>query len=173
MNKTLVLTVVGDDRPGLMKVLSDTVSEQGGNWLASHMANLAGQFAGIVEIEIPDSHSAALLSALQKLESVGLKTTATEGGEPANQVGGKTLALRLLGQDQPGIVKDITTLLAEKGVGVEEFESHTSDAAMAGGTLFHASATLSLPADINSDQLEELLQDLSQSLMVDIELDDL
>ncbi len=171
MSKTLVLTVIGNDRPGLMKSLSDTVSEHDGNWLASHMANLAGQFAGIVQVEIPISNAEAMLADLKKLEAVGLKTTATEAEAGSVPQSAKRLSLRLLGQDQPGIVKDITSLLAGRGVSVEEFESHTSDAAMGGGSLFHATATLSLPDQLEAGELEALLEDLSQSLMVDIELE--
>ena len=50
---TLVLTVIGDDRAGLVKALADVVSAHDGNWEQSHLAELAGQFAGIVVVTVP------------------------------------------------------------------------------------------------------------------------
>jgi predicted amino acid-binding ACT domain protein len=49
---TLVITVVGDDRAGLVASLADIVDAHGGNWETSEMAELAGAFAGIVEVSV-------------------------------------------------------------------------------------------------------------------------
>ena len=46
MKSYLVMTVLGNDRPGLVRSLADTVASHGGNWLESRMARLAGQFPG-------------------------------------------------------------------------------------------------------------------------------
>ena len=53
---TLVLTVIGDDQSGLVDVLSGVVSDHAGNWEKSHMARLAGKFAGIVMVTVPDQN---------------------------------------------------------------------------------------------------------------------
>ena len=42
MEESLVMTVMGEDRPGLVEALARTVSERGGNWLESRMSHLAG-----------------------------------------------------------------------------------------------------------------------------------
>ena len=47
---SLVLTLIGPDRPGLVERVSDVVASHGGNWLESRMAHLAGQFAGKLDI---------------------------------------------------------------------------------------------------------------------------
>ena len=46
MKISMVMTLIGKDRPGLVESLSRTVEEHGGNWEESRMAHLAGQFAG-------------------------------------------------------------------------------------------------------------------------------
>ena len=61
MKSYLVMTVLGNDRPGLVSSLADTVASHGGNWLESRMARLAGQFAGIVRIECPSETADALV----------------------------------------------------------------------------------------------------------------
>lgn len=55
--KHLVITVIGQDRPGLVGALSDTVYQHKGNWLGSSMSKLAGQFAGILQVDIRKSPS--------------------------------------------------------------------------------------------------------------------
>ena len=59
------MTLLGTDRPGLVRVLADLVANHGGNWLDSRMARLAGQFAGIVRIECPEETVESLIEALK------------------------------------------------------------------------------------------------------------
>ena len=51
---SLVMTVIAPDRPGLVEALAATVASHQGNWVESRMAHLAGQFAGILHIEVAD-----------------------------------------------------------------------------------------------------------------------
>ena len=51
--ETLVLTVIGDDRPGLVSALSACLSGHEAVWQRSQMSRLAGKFAGIVEVVVP------------------------------------------------------------------------------------------------------------------------
>ena len=44
MQKQLVVTVIGADKPGIVESLADTITRQQGNWLASSMSELAGQY---------------------------------------------------------------------------------------------------------------------------------
>ena len=63
MPTSLVLTVLGEDRPGLVEALSHIIAAHEGNWLESRMAHLAGQFAGILRASVPEGNAAALLTA--------------------------------------------------------------------------------------------------------------
>ncbi len=67
MTTSLVVTVVGPDRPGIVNQLSDAAQRLGANWEASRMANLAGQFAGMVHFEVPDDRADALAKAAHRL----------------------------------------------------------------------------------------------------------
>ena len=73
--KSLVLTFIAADRPGLVDSLSEAVTAVGGNWLESRMARLAEKFAGIVRVDIPDDQEAAFRAALSCLESQGFTVT--------------------------------------------------------------------------------------------------
>src|SRR5436189_2198459 len=69
MQRSLVMTVIGQDRPGLVESVAAIVAEHGGNWLESRMSRLGGQFAGILRVEVPADDESSLLSALKQLEA--------------------------------------------------------------------------------------------------------
>ena len=171
MTTSLVLTVIGRDRPGLVSALSDRAAALGANWLESRMAHLAGHFAGIVHLEVADERVEPLLAALRALEAIGLHVEATLT-EPAAGAGGRALALDLVGQDKPGIVREVSRTLAGLGVSIESFESEVASGAMSGEALFRARARLRVPESVSVDALRRAMEALANELMVDLELAD-
>ena len=167
--KTLVLTFIATDRPGLVESLSEAVTAAGGNWLESRMAHLAEKFAGIARVDIPDDREAAFRQALTALESQGFTLTVETTAVPGTAAG-TVFNLELLGSDHPGIVHDITQCLAERGASVEEMEPSLHRAPMGGDMLFQAHARVRLPSDLGEDALREALEDLAGALMVDLTL---
>jgi glycine cleavage system regulatory protein len=169
---TLVLTVIGDDRSGLVSALSGAIAEHGGSWERAQMARLAGKFAGIVLVAVPDAQADALVSALGPLEEHGLLDVAVERGSDDGPTGAEAsrLRLELVGADRPGIVHDISEALAARKVSIEELTTATREAPMAGGMLFEASATLLVPPTVPISDLQALLEDLANELMVDLSL---
>ncbi len=168
---TLVLTVIGDDQSGLVDALSGVVSRHGGSWDRSHLARLGGKFAGIVVVEIADARARGLIDDLEPLEQHGLFEIVVErtmGEEPNDD--SLPLTLQLIGQDRPGIVHEISHALATHGVSIEELETQTMSAPMAGEVLFVATAVLRAPADVPLDDLRDVLEALAHELMVDIDL---
>ncbi|MFZ1411551.1 MAG: ACT domain-containing protein [Micropruina sp.] len=166
-----VLTAIGDDRTGLVAALAGIVTDHDGNWLESQMARLAGKFTGVVLVDIPDERLPAFLSALADLDRQGILTvTATKIDDAATAEPGATLALYLVGHDRPGIVHQVTRVLAGHGVMIEELSSSVSEAPMAGGLLFQATASLRAPKGVSADELRTALEGLANELMVDIEI---
>jgi glycine cleavage system regulatory protein len=171
MPTSLVLTIVGPDRPGLVNLISDRATEHGANWLESRMANLAGQFAGIVLLQIPDSKVEALVKSLEEFEAQGLRVTALRGaGGGAGSM--RRLHLELMGQDRPGIVRDISGALARRGVSIDELVTDCVSGSMSGESLFRARARLQVPAGVETRALRRALEDLANDLMVDVTLDE-
>ena len=72
MRTSLVLTVIGDDKPGLVEQLSDLVLAAGANWEESRMARLAGKFAGLLRVSVDAERADALAARLTTLEAEGL-----------------------------------------------------------------------------------------------------
>jgi glycine cleavage system regulatory protein len=167
----LILTAIGDDRPGLVEELATAISSHGGNWLESSMAQLSGKFAGIVKVAVPADTADALKAALASLK--GLKVSAETAASEKSALTGRRLTLNLVGHDRIGIVKEVSQVLARHAVNVEELATYTSSAPMSAETLFHAEAELFTAPDFNARALKAELEKLSDDLMVDISLGEL
>jgi glycine cleavage system regulatory protein len=169
---TLVLTVIGDDRAGLVNAVAEVVARHGGNWERSQMAELAGKFAGIVLVTVPDTSVDALVGALEPLHGM-LEIHAQTGAVELDVIepGAQRFVLDLIGTDRAGIVREITDVLAAHSVNIDTLRTETRDAPMSGGRLFEASAVLEVPAAADLGALRVALEKLANELMVDIALD--
>ena len=166
----LVLTVIGPDRPGLVSAISDTVTTGGGNWLDTRMQSLAGMFAGILLVAVPADKADALVAALKRLETQGLRLIVeTAAGGPAPQAG-RLVRLDLVGLDRPGIVRDLSRVLAEQHVSIIELETEREVASFSGDPMFKAKAELALPEGLGIDALQTSIEKLARELMVDLTL---
>ena len=83
MKTSLVLTVLGADRPGLVESISNVLASHGANWEESRMANLAGKFAGILLASVDSAREAALIDALRELREEGLVVDVERSGDAA------------------------------------------------------------------------------------------
>ena len=160
------MTVISPDRTGLVESIANVVSEHGGNWLESRMCRLGGEFAGILRVEIAAEKKPALVAALQKLQTGGLQIVVREAAAAA--VTGRQTKLEIVGDDRPGIVREITGALARAGVNVEEFSSEVSSAPMSGESLFKAAARLQLPERCDLATLKKDLEKIAGELQVDV-----
>lgn len=171
---TLVITVIGDDRPGLVSALADVVAEHSGSWGRSQLAELAGKFAGIVTVDVPADRAEELQAALAGLAGV-LDTTVhvahDAAGDAEGTAVGQSFHLDLVGNDRPGIVKEITGVLAEQQVSVDDLQTKVVPAPQAGGDLFAARATVHAPQDADVSALRAALERLAGELLVDISFD--
>ena len=171
MSHSIVLTVVSDDRPGIVETLSEIVADHDGNWTESSMMSLAGKFAGILLVHMPEKQAPAFLAALDDLESKGIQIIAQRSDMPSVTDAASEYSIDLVGQDRPGIVHEITEVLAKQGVNVQELETTVQSASMSGESLFMAHARIFVPPDADLEGLQEELEELANELMVDIELE--
>jgi glycine cleavage system regulatory protein len=169
MNESLVMTIIGGDRPGLVELVAACVADHGGNWLESRMCHLGGRFAGIARIEVPAARLAELKRALHGLEADGLRLV-VESGAGSVGAGGVSATLELVGNDRPGILRTVTGVLAAHGVNVEELSSECVSAPMGGGDLFQARARVLVPGNVKLDEVRRDLEKVGADLMVDLQL---
>jgi glycine cleavage system regulatory protein len=173
MQRMLVMTIIGQDRPGLVDSVAGLVAEHGGNWLESRMSRLGGQFAGILRVEVPVENEPALVVGLRKLESRGLTVVVHPDRPEPPEAATRQNVLEVVGQDRPGIVREISHALVSFGVNVEELETECTSAAMSGETLFKARARISIPEACDVGQIRQRLERIAADLIVEISLAEL
>lgn len=167
---TLVMTILGHDRPGLVDALADTVARHGGNWLESRMSHMGGQFAGILRVQVPRDRQDALIQSLQALGPRGL-TVVIHSEPPAEPAApGRQVLLEVVGHDRPGIVRQISKALAERHVNVEELNTECGSAPMSGEMLFKARARVRLPDSCDQASLRADLEKIAADLVVELTL---
>lgn len=167
----LTMTIIAADRPGLVQLVADRVESHGGNWLESRMCRLGGQFAGIVRVAVPSERQAALAHSLAQLESQGLRIVVhAEEAAPVRAARPALATIEIVGHDRPGIVRQITGVLAAYGVNVEELSSECVNAPMDGAQLFQAKATVLLPPSVTLATVRAELEKIAADLMVDVQI---
>jgi glycine cleavage system regulatory protein len=171
MARALILTVIGKDRPGLVETLADLIAKHEGNWDESRMARLAGHFAGVVQIHLPENQAECFITALPTLDDQGLSVSVMDSDWSLVNVDHRnSLQLELVGQDRPGIVREISSNLAALGVSMQDLRTVVESAPMSGERLFRAEAELVLSAQTDSEQIRAILERLADEMMIDITL---
>lgn len=171
MARALVLTVIGKDQPGLVEALSDLIAKHEGSWDESRMARLAGHFAGVVQIHLHEDHAEGLIAALPALADRGLTVSVVDSDWSLAVVDHQeSLRLELVGQDRPGIVREISRTLAALGVSVQELRTVIESAPMSGEPLFRAEAELVPTPRVGFEQIRTALEQLADDMVIDITL---
>lgn len=163
----IVLSVTGSDRPGLTSALSEAVVAAGGNWKEGHLSRLGGLYVGSVLVELPAAKVADLQSSVQSIDADGLNVVINPAGaEPASC--GSRLLFELIGQDRPGIIQQVSKILAGLGANIESLSSGEVSGAWSGEHLFKAQVQVTLPSEISAEDAQRALEDISSEIMVDL-----
>jgi len=165
----MVITVLGNDRAGLVDALSGAITDNGGNWERSEMIELAGKFAGVVLVTVAPSKVEALTAALEQIEASGLLNIEMAPAASAEQAAGDRFDVAVTGQDHPGIVHEISHALATNKCSIDELSSEVVPAPM-GGEMFVANAVIGAPKTMSLRDLKEILEEVATDLMVDVDI---
>ncbi len=164
--KQLILTVIGQDKAGLVEQLATVIASHHGNWMASNLSHLGGYFAGILQLEVPEEHLFALTTELERMSDLDVKI---QQGLDSTTDQDKQLQLVITGNDRPGIVRELSSVIKHKGANIIHFESSQQSAPNWGVPLFHAIATVELPAGLNKDEVVKALEAIASDVVVDVE----
>ena len=169
----LIVTAVGDDRPGLVGELTGHLHAAGANLLDSRMVNLRGRFAIIVLLEAADA-GAIKRSFPAAAEKIGMTVQvaehrATAGATVAGR--GSPFRLKTYSLDQPGLVHQVSEVLRRHGVNIEELNARQESAAFAGDALFIMEMRLTVPAEVAVRKLRGDLEIACEKLNADLDLE--
>lgn len=174
MSAYLVISAIGQDRPGIVDEVSAFILAHECNVADSRMAVLGGDFALIMLVSGPESEVEKLTSHLAELEKKSSLTIVYRPGRSPSipqAIPAVPYQLRAVGMDHAGIVHNIAHLLAGMGVNVEAAETSTAHSPQTGTPIFSMTMKLAVPGSLHVGQIREQLDKLGDELNVDITIE--
>lgn len=173
MIRHLILTVVTDDKPGIIRSLANVVSKCSGNWLESRLTRFAGKFAGVIRISINEDQTEQLEAELTTLTEVGIRVVVEPADPETQNTATHQTSFTAVGPDRPGIVLEISQAFTRFQINIEHLSTHCSSMPYSGDPLFEATGMVTLTSDADWDRLTEQLDTIADSLGIDIRLEEL
>ncbi len=171
MERHLILSVLSDDRPGVIKQIAEVVTRYQGNWLESRLTQLAGKFAGVIRVKVPDAQVPALQETLGALKTNGIRVLVEDLQNSASPTATGRAIFTVLGPDRPGIVLEIAQALTRYNINIADLNTNCSSTPYSGEPLFAADGVLNVPKDTDLDQLSAQLAAIADALGIDITLE--
>ncbi len=170
MQKHLVVTVSGPDRPGIVERVTKLLVEHQGNVEASRMARLGGEFALLMMVSVADAGFGPLREGIRQLRDEGFKVTTreTRRGHSAKYAGCIPYELSVKGADHQGIIHQLAHYLAEHKINIETMDTDVVKAPMSGTPLFKMSAVVLVPPEFNFQTWRQALDGVCDDLGVDV-----
>ncbi|WP_088329745.1 ACT domain-containing protein [Lacimicrobium sp. SS2-24] len=163
--KSIIVSLLGKDKPGIVERIAKQVRLFEGNWLASNFAHMAGHFTGFVEIQLPQKKITPLLEQLDSMPELNIRLVEGETS-PAQAI---RASLEIMGNDKPGIVQEITSVLHQFNINILRFSSSCEAAPNWGGLLFKANIDIDYPEGFDIAPLSLALEQIANDLVVDID----
>ncbi len=168
MSKHLVITAVGDDRPGIVNDLTKHISGSGCNIADSRMSILGGEFALILLLSGNWSDIAKIEESLPRAANeLGLSVTIKRTEPRSHQGNLLNYHVDALAMDQPGLVHKVTEFFSSRSINVECLNTDSYNAAHTGTPMFSITMTVSIPAEQSISQIREQYMDFCDAMNMD------
>lgn len=162
---TTAVTVIGHDRPGIIAEATAILADLGLNLEDSTMTLLRGHFAMMLICE-GDASADEIEARLAPLAADGALTVSARSvpAEAEEAQRGASYLLSVHGGDRPGIVSEVTKVLAAVGGNVTDLTTRLA------GDLYVLLAEVDLPADADVATLSDELKRVGAAVGVDVTL---
>ncbi|MBA3994218.1 MAG: glycine cleavage system protein R [Cyanobacteria bacterium DS2.3.42] len=172
MKEHLLVTAVGEDRPGIVSHLAEVITRHGANLEDSRMTVLGGEFAAIALVTVTPAKMPELLKDLESLakEKISVTTRKTKPSDESRFKGYNTYQVSLTGADHEGIVHKISSYLKNHNINIQSMETELVPAPETGTPLFCMNAIVLVPPEISFKKLNEELNALGQEEAVEVDL---
>lgn len=166
MKSNFITTVNGPDIPGIIKTLAQTTRRNGGEWLTSKVIKLDGRFAAIMSVIIDEKQETSLKAALES----SFPNLQFLYSPPSNIPRETTKTINLVVDciDRPGLTGDLSNILANLDIGVENMECKRFVMDNVGDTVFTANLTLAVPEQAVSEIIAGEIEALSEDVQVNV-----
>ncbi|WP_115718229.1 glycine cleavage system transcriptional repressor [Gallaecimonas mangrovi] len=165
MSQFLVVTAVGEDRPGIVNELVKTASQCNCNIVDSRMAILGNEFSLILLVSGDWNAVARLESQLPVMaRDHNLLTMMKRTGQHQAKQYAHRLELVAITHDRPGVISQLTQFMAEQQVDISSLSTSTV------GEQLHMTVRINLPDGAKLADFESSLAPLCQNAELDIQL---
>lgn len=168
MRNLMVVTALGEDRPGIVRELSRAIAETGCNIEDSRMTVLGGEFAIMMMVSGRWNELAKLESAMPNAaKRIGLQIhlKRTESDEEAEQL--LPYSVEVVSLDHPGIVTELANFFASREINIHEMSTSSYAAAHTGTPMFGVQMTIDVPAGVHIATLRDEFMDFCDQLNLD------
>ncbi len=164
----LVLSALGEDRPGIINELSRCVLNNGCNISDSRMTVLGGEFAILLLIDGNWNTIAKLEDQVAGLEErLGLSITTRRTARKATRKDLLPYGVDVVSLDQPGIVYNLAGFFSKRQINIQEMATSSYAAAHTGTPMFSVHLTIDIPASLQISVLREEFMDFCDQLNLD------
>ena len=166
MKEIYISIVSGPSTPSIIKSLAQTTRDHGGEWLASKVMKLDGQFSALMKVSI-DAESvnplnralAEEFSQLQFIESAATSQTHEEV---------KSIDLEVDCKDREGLTRDISNIIFNLDLVVQNLEFNRFPVSTLGESVFSAKITVGVPEGTSALAVAEEIEAISEDMRVNV-----
>lgn len=163
--QSLVITIMGKDKPGLVDALAKCIYKHQGNWQGSSFAHMAGLFTGFVEVHVAENQQSELIEALNDITDLSVQSVVAASEHTSFDT---TLSVNIMGNDKTGIVQELTSVLNQFNLNILSFNSTCESAPNWGSLMFKADVVIAVPQSFDDGALQDALEALANDLVVEI-----
>jgi glycine cleavage system transcriptional repressor len=172
MTTHLIITALGEDKPGIVNTITETILECGCNLGNSRMSVLGGEFAIILLASGNWNTVAKLESQLSTLQdSLGMHIFSKRTEPRKTQKNIMAYSADVISIDHPGIVHKLSNFFSKKKINIEELATSTYSGAHTGTPMFSVHMEIGIPSDSNIAELREAFMDFCDNLNLDAVLE--
>jgi len=168
MNQYIVITAVGEDRPGIVNDLSKTILDSCGNITDSRMTVLGGEFALLMLVGSNDIAIEAMENELRAIQDkYGLEIIFKRTELKIQPVSRLPYNVKVISMDHPGIVHEVAAFFTNHNINIEEMGTSSYSAAHTGTQMFSLQMNISIPSDLPVAGLREEFINFCNELNLD------
>ncbi len=168
MDEQLVITALGDDRPGIVDELSNALFKHKLNIEDSRMSVLGGEFAVLLLVGGPEAAIDDFVADTAGLEeSLNMKIMVKRTRSADRQAAMVTSSVKVVAIDNPGIVHKLASFLSSRQINIVDLNTERYAAAHTATPMFAVDMKISVPAEIPFKQLRDEFIDMCDELNLD------
>lgn len=170
MNQSLVITAIGEDRPGIVNELTKILLNANLNVEDSRMSVLGGEFAVMLLVTGSETSITSIKQQKEELStSLNLNLLIKPTTSRSNNEDHTSYKITVEGMDNPGIVHKLANYLSQNSINIVNMQTDSGHAPHTGTPMFTVNMLVDIPSTQDIDQIQDEFADLCDELSMDAE----